>query len=195
MNTIQQIKSRLTIIDAAERYANRKLYRKSNTYWCSCLHKDERTPSMQLISQKNQYRCFSCGDYGDQIDLVSEALNLNLKDTIALLAADLGIETKSTPEQIAQYQEQRRNQKIQQKTESLQEQAVKKEYIRLCTIEQGFWRKIKALYEGGELTSQVENAFRWQSILTHYIDAYLAADCLQERLELYKMTKDLFREG
>ena len=89
---VEQIKARLTLTDAVNKYTDVIPTRTGTSYWCSCLQKQERTPSMQLFPERNYYRCFSCGRYGDQIDLVAEALNISLADAIKLLAKDLNLD-------------------------------------------------------------------------------------------------------
>lgn len=133
---IDQIKSQLPILEAAQRYGNVNPKKKGNSYWCNCLQKQERTPSMQIFPDKDYYRCFSCHSYGDQIDLVAEAVNLSLPDAIQMLAQELGLDGALSQDERdrIELERQERVRVILEKRE--QQNTIKAEYMRLIDIEQ-----------------------------------------------------------
>lgn len=187
---IDAIKSRLTITEAAERYAQRTLTRRGNTYWCSCLNNSDSFPSMQLDTTTDKYRCFSCHSFGDQIDLVAEAMNTDLAETIKFLAEQYGISTDLTAEDRARIDRERKAREEARRVCEQQEQMIADEYQRLCKIEREYWHTIKQLHKESILSEDAENALVMQSKITYIIDTYLGLDTLEDKVEWYERFKD-----
>jgi len=148
---VDQIKSRLTILEAAQRYAGIDLERKGNYYWCKCVSHQEKTPSMRINPDTDKFRCYACHIYGDTIDLVAEAMGMTNSEAIEYLAKDLGISgelTKQEREQLAAEQllRQRERQKRQE-----QENNINQEYNRLIDIEKLMYFFLSELKEESDL--------------------------------------------
>lgn len=187
---IDQIKANLPILEALSRYANVTANRKGNSHWCSCLQKQERTPSMQIFPDKNYYRCFSCGAYGDQIDLVAEALNLPLSDAIQLLIRDLGLEGTISQEERDRIElEQSRRQQERRKQEE-QHNSIKQEYRRLIGIEKQMHSFIMSIDSGLDLNrAEVIKSLQYKELISYWIDTLLNGS-LNEQLAVVEASKD-----
>lgn len=85
MINFSEIKSRVDIRDAAERYGLR-LRRGDMT--CCTFHSD-KTPSMKLYS--DHFYCFGCQKSGDVIDLAAGLFGLSNSEAAKKLATDFGI--------------------------------------------------------------------------------------------------------
>lgn len=180
----------MPILEAAERYGKAEPKRKGNSYWCSCLQKQERTPSMQIFPDKNYYRCFSCGAYGDQIDLVAEALNLPLSDAIQLLIRDLGLEGTISQEERdrIELEQARRRQERQRKLG--QQNIIKQEYKRLIDIEKQMYSFILSIDSGLDLNrAEVIKSLQYKELVSYWIDGLLNGS-LNEQLAVVAASKD-----
>lgn len=187
---ITQIKANLPILDALSKYANVTAIRKSNSHWCSCLQKQERTPSMQIFPGRDYYRCFSCNSYGDQIDLVAEALNIPLSDAIGLLAKDLGIDGDLSQEERDRIAlEQARKRQERQELEA-QQNTIKQEYMRLIDIEKLMYSFILSIDSGLDLNRyEVIKSLQNKELIGYWIDALLNGS-LDEQLAVVEVSKD-----
>jgi len=148
---IDQIKTRLPILEAAQRYAGVDLERKGNYYWCRCIHHQEKTPSMRINPDTDKFRCYACHIYGDTIDLVAEATGMTNSEAIEYLAKDLGLSgelTKQEREQLAK--EQLTRQQERQKRQE-QENSINQEYNRLIDIEKLMYFFLSGLKEETDL--------------------------------------------
>lgn len=67
----EDLRSRISITDLAERYTNVKKVGKTSKALC-CFH-DEKTPSLTFNETDNTFHCFGCGAKGDIFDFVMEA--------------------------------------------------------------------------------------------------------------------------
>ena len=45
---------------------------------CNCPFHAEKTSSMKLYTDSNQYHCFGCGEHGDVIDFVAKMERLSI---------------------------------------------------------------------------------------------------------------------
>ena len=186
---IEQIKEKLPISDALNRYTTVKVTSKGNALWCSCLQKQERTPSMQIFPDKNYYRCFSCGTYGDQIDLVSEALRLTPKDAIKYLAKDLGIEGGLSQEEAEQIAKRKASKEAERQKEREQNEAIDREYKRLIDIEKLLFAFLTTVREEKDLDSfEIGCAFRDKDLIAEWIDILLFGE-LEDKLAVVEISK------
>jgi hypothetical protein len=185
---INQIKARLSILDAVQRYAKVDLKAKGNSYWCKCLTNYERTPSMQILPDKDRYRCFSCGRNGDTIDLVAEALNLNITDTIKYLIKDLGLSETISDKQIEIDAERlKREQERQVKAEQLN--TIDKEYNRLIDIQKLMYSFLMEIKDESDLERfEIIQSLKNKDLLEYWIDVLLNGS-LEEKLEIVEITK------
>ncbi|MBS1760551.1 MAG: DNA primase [Bacteroidetes bacterium] len=93
-NTIQQILSRLDIIDIIGGFV--KLKRRGSNYLGLCPFHNERTPSFTVSPSKELYKCFGCGRSGNTISFLMEHEKYSYVDTLRWLAHKYGIEVEET---------------------------------------------------------------------------------------------------
>lgn len=91
---IDEIKSRLDIVDYIGRYA--QLKKSGAKYKCCCPLHNESTPSFYVDPTTQKWRCFgACATGGDVIDFAERKHGWTRKDAIETLAQELGIEIKT----------------------------------------------------------------------------------------------------
>lgn len=187
---IDQIKSRLTILEAAEIYAGITPERRGNYYWCKCLTNQERTPSMRIKPDKDQYNCYSCGRFGDTIDLVSEALNMTNAEAIKYLAKDLGIEgiiSEEEKDRIERAKLKREQKKLRQQE---QQNRIQAEYIRLIDIEKLMYFFVGSIKSESDLDRfEVICSLRNKDLLDYWLNT-LFNGTTEEKLEIVEVSKN-----
>ncbi len=86
---VQEIKSRLSIVDIISRYVT--LTPSGAGYKGKCpFHKDD-TPSMTVSEEKGLWHCFGCGEGGDLIAFVMKIERLSFIDATRRLAEEAGV--------------------------------------------------------------------------------------------------------
>lgn len=98
--TIEQIKSRIDIVDVVGEYV--KLKKRGANYLGLCPFHNEKTPSFTVSPAKEIYKCFGCGKSGNTITFLMEHDKLSYTEALRWLANRYNIEieeTESTPEQ------------------------------------------------------------------------------------------------
>ncbi|MBA4198457.1 MAG: DNA primase [Chitinophaga sp.] len=98
--TIEQIKSRIDIIDVIGEYV--KLKKRGANYLGNCPFHNEKTPSFTVSPAKEIYKCFGCGKSGNTITFLMEHDKLSYVEALKWLANRYGIEIEETevsPEQ------------------------------------------------------------------------------------------------
>jgi len=93
-NTIQQILSRLDIIDVIGGFV--KLKKRGSNYLGLCPFHNERTPSFTVSPTKEIYKCFGCGRSGNTISFLMEHEKYSYVETLRWLANKYGIEIEET---------------------------------------------------------------------------------------------------
>src|SRR6187401_101939 len=104
-NTIQQILSRIDIIDVVGGFV--KLKKRGTNYLGLCPFHNERTPSFTVSPAKEIYKCFGCGKSGNTISFLMEHEKYSYVDSLRWLANRYGIEIEesfATDEQRQQMQ-------------------------------------------------------------------------------------------
>jgi len=104
-NTIQQIQSRLDILDVVGGVV--RLKRRGANYLGLCPFHNEKTPSFTVSPAKEIFKCFGCGKSGNTISFVMEHEKLSYVEALRWLANRYNIEveeTHSSPEQKQQLQ-------------------------------------------------------------------------------------------
>lgn len=99
-NTIQQITSRIDIIDVVGEFV--KLKKRGTNYLGVCPFHNEKTPSFTVSPAKEIYKCFGCGKSGNTITFLMEHEKYSYVESLKWLAARYHIEveeTASSPEQ------------------------------------------------------------------------------------------------
>lgn len=180
----------MPILEAVERYGKVEPKRKGNSYWCSCLQKQERTPSMQIFPDKDYYRCFSCNSYGDQIDLVAEALNIPLADTIRLLAKDLGLDGEISQEERDRIELERTKRRQERQELERQQNTIEAEYKRLIDIEKLMYSFIYSIESGLDLNRyEVIKSLQKKELIEFWTDTLLNGS-LEEQLAVVEVSKN-----
>ncbi len=93
-NTIQQILSRIDIIDVIGGFV--KLKKRGTNYLGLCPFHNERTPSFTVSPSKEIYKCFGCGKSGNTISFLMEHEKYSYVDSLRWLANKYGIEVQET---------------------------------------------------------------------------------------------------
>ncbi|HMR84169.1 MAG TPA: DNA primase [Niabella sp.] len=93
-NTIQEILSRIDIIDVVGEFV--KLKKRGANYLGNCPFHNEKTPSFTVSPSKEIYKCFGCGKSGNTISFVMEHEKYSYVDALKWLAHKYGIEVEET---------------------------------------------------------------------------------------------------
>lgn len=93
-NTIQQIQSRIDIIDVVGSFV--KLKKRGTNYLGLCPFHNEKTPSFTVSPNKEIYKCFGCGRSGNTISFVMEHEKYTYVDALKWLATRYNIEIEET---------------------------------------------------------------------------------------------------
>ena len=104
-NTIQQILSRLDIIEVVGSFV--KLKKRGANYLGNCPFHNERTPSFTVSPSKEIFKCFGCGKSGNTISFLMEHEKLTYVEALRWLANRYNVEveeTEASPEKKQQQQ-------------------------------------------------------------------------------------------
>lgn len=99
-NTIQQILSRIDIIDIVGTFV--KLKKRGANYIGNCPFHNEKSPSFTVSPVKEIYKCFGCGRSGNSIGFLMEHEKYSYVEALRWLAQKYSVEieeTETTPEQ------------------------------------------------------------------------------------------------
>jgi len=104
-NTIQQILSRIDIIDIVGSFI--KLKKRGTNYLGLCPFHNEKSPSFTVSPAKEIYKCFGCGRSGNSISFLMEHEKYSYVEALRWLANKYNVEIEekeATPEQKLQQQ-------------------------------------------------------------------------------------------
>jgi len=87
---LRRIKEATDLADLVATYST--VRRAGQDYKACCPIHQERTPSMHLYTNDQQYHCFGCGAHGDVISLVRQMENLDFVEAVEFLARRAGIQ-------------------------------------------------------------------------------------------------------
>jgi DNA primase catalytic core len=92
-NTIDKIKKEILII--ISHYV--ELKKIGNNYVAKCPFHDENTPSFNVNTEKEIYKCFGCGKTGDSLNFLQEFISVDFKQAVQIGAdiLELGFNWKS----------------------------------------------------------------------------------------------------
>ncbi|MCH9851943.1 MAG: DNA primase [Alphaproteobacteria bacterium] len=88
-NFLTELKLKTSLIDLIGR--DLKLTRKGRDALGLCPFHREKTPSFNVVEDKQFYHCFGCGAHGDAISWLTERHQLSFKDAVQQLADNIGI--------------------------------------------------------------------------------------------------------
>jgi DNA primase len=97
--TIQQIQSRIDIVDVVSTFV--KLKKRGTNYLGNCPFHNEKSPSFTVSPSKEIYKCFGCGKSGNSIGFVMDHEKYSYVEALRWLAAKYNVdieETETSPE-------------------------------------------------------------------------------------------------
>jgi DNA primase len=86
---VEEIKSRLTIVECIEQYI--KVEKAGKNYKALCPFHSEKSASFYISTERDSYYCFGCGKKGDIFSFVQEYEGLDFKTTLKQLAEKTGV--------------------------------------------------------------------------------------------------------
>jgi DNA primase len=89
-NFLDEIRDRVSLSSVVGRHV--KLTRRGRDYVGLCPFHKEKTPSFNVVEDKNFYHCFGCGAHGDVIGFSMRVSNLPFLDAVQALAREAGLE-------------------------------------------------------------------------------------------------------
>lgn len=92
--TIQQILSRIDIIDVIGGFVNLK--KRGANYLGLCPFHNEKTPSFTVSPSKEIYKCFGCGRSGNTVSFIMEHEKYSYPEALKWLANKYGVEVEET---------------------------------------------------------------------------------------------------
>lgn len=93
-NIVEEIKSRLDIIDIISEHVDLK--RAGQNYKGLCPFHSEKTPSFTVSPSKQMFHCFGCNKGGDVFGFVMQYDNLTFQETLSVLAQKAGVTIESS---------------------------------------------------------------------------------------------------
>lgn len=86
---IEEIKSRLDIVDVIGKYL--PLKKAGKNYTTKCPFHTEKTPSFMVSPELQRYKCFGCGENGDIFTFVQKIENVDFPEALEKLAKEAGV--------------------------------------------------------------------------------------------------------
>ncbi|MGE3961305.1 MAG: DNA primase [Dehalococcoidia bacterium] len=106
MTTIDDVKSRLDIVDVVSSYVP-ELKKAGRTFKAPCPFHNERTPSFVVDPERQTWHCFgACSTGGDVIEFVRRREGLDFKEALRLCADRAGVELRPPTQREVQQREQ-----------------------------------------------------------------------------------------
>ena len=89
---ILNIKRKVDIVDIIGDYL--PLVKKGKNYWAVCPFHDDHSPSMSISSDRQMYKCFTCGEGGDVFRFIQNYEKISYAEAVNKVAKKLGINFK-----------------------------------------------------------------------------------------------------
>lgn len=87
---VNDIRAKADIVSIVGSYI--PLTQRGKNYVCVCPFHDDHSPSMSVSSEKQIYKCFSCGATGNVFTFVSEYENVSFIEAVAIVANKCGMD-------------------------------------------------------------------------------------------------------
>lgn len=94
MNDVDEIKSRVNIVDIVSQYVA-ELKNKGGNYFGLCPFHNEKTPSFSINENLQIYKCFGCGEGGDVFNFIMKAENMDFREALEHLAEKINYKLTS----------------------------------------------------------------------------------------------------
>lgn len=88
-DAVQRVKEANDIVDVVGGYLT--LRQTGRVFKCLCPFHDDRRPSFDVDPERQRYRCWACGEYGDVISFIQRIERLEFAEAMDLLARRAGI--------------------------------------------------------------------------------------------------------
>lgn len=88
-NQIEEIKSRLDVVDIVGKYV--QLKQAGKNFSGLCPFHSEKTPSFIVSPELQRYKCFGCGETGDIFNFIQKVENIDFPETLEKLAKEAGV--------------------------------------------------------------------------------------------------------
>ena len=88
-NKINEIRNSVNIVDIIKEYV--PLTSKGKNFFGVCPFHSDHAPSMSVSSDKQIYRCFSCGAAGNVFTFVKDYENVSFLEAVSIVARKAGI--------------------------------------------------------------------------------------------------------
>lgn len=167
-NNLDTLKE-IPILDVWNRYVGADLRKQGARYSARCpFHAggNERIPSLSLDTNRNSFKCFSCGVGGSGIDLVMVALGLDFREACRTLAADFGIEWGGRPPTREERQKAREEAQKRELVKAFRAWC-EKTYIHLCVL---IRCTDKVIYRDTEQVEELTGILNMEPIWWYWLD-------------------------